>query len=42
VQLVTPRVPGAALPTDARVIPDRYTIISEHQLGLVFILGWAF
>jgi len=42
VQLVTPRVPGAALPTGARIIPDRYTIVSEHQLGFVFVLGWAF
>jgi hypothetical protein len=42
VQLVTPRVPGAALPTGARVIPDRYTIISEHQIGLVFAVGWTF
>ena len=42
VQLVTPRVPGAVLPTGARVIPDSYTIISEHQLGYVFVLGWAF
>jgi hypothetical protein len=42
VQLVTPRVPGAALPTGARVIPDSYTIVSEHQLGFVFVLGWAF
>ncbi len=42
VQIVTPRVPGAALPTGARVIPDRYTIVSEHQLGYVFVLGWAF
>ena len=42
VQLVTPRVPGAALPTGARVIPDRYTIISEHQIGFVFALGWTF
>ena len=42
VQLVTPRVPGAPLPTGARVIPDRYTIVSQHQLGYVFILGWAF
>lgn len=41
-QLVTPRVAGAALPTGARVIPDTYTIISEHQIGFVFILGWAF
>ena len=42
VQLVTPRVAGAALPPGARVIPGTYTIISEHQLGFVFILGWAF
>ena len=42
VQLVTPRVAGAALPTGARLIPDTYTIISLHQLGLVFVLGWAF
>ena len=42
VQLVTPRVPGAALPAGARVIPDSYTIISEHQLGFVLVLGWAF
>ena len=42
VQLVTPRVPGAALPTGARLIPDSYTIVSEHQLGFVFVLGWAF
>lgn len=42
VQLVTPRVPGAPLPTGARIIPDSYTIVSEHQLGFVFVLGWAF
>jgi hypothetical protein len=42
VQIVTPRVPGEALPEGARVIPDSYTIISEHQLGLVFIVGWTF
>jgi hypothetical protein len=42
VQIVTPRVPGAALPTGARVIPDRYTIVSEHQIGYVVVLGWAF
>ena len=42
VQLVTPQVAGVALPTGARLIPDRYTIISEHQLGYVFVLGWAF
>ncbi len=42
VQLVTPRVPGIALPTGARLIPDSYTIVSEHQLGFVFLLGWAF
>ena len=41
-QVVTPRVPGAALPEGARVIPDHYTIISEHQLGFVLLLGWAF
>jgi hypothetical protein len=42
VQLVTPRVAGAPLPPGARVIPDRYTIVSEHQLGFVLVLGWAF
>ena len=42
VQIVTPRVPGAPLPTGARLIPDTYTIVSEHQLGFVFVLGWAF
>jgi len=42
VQIVTPAVAGAALPMGARVIPDTYTIISEHQLGLVVMLGWAF
>jgi hypothetical protein len=41
-QLVTPRVPGISLPTGARLIPDTYTVISEHQLGFVFVLGWAF
>lgn len=41
-QVVTPPVPGAALPEGARVIPDRYTIISEGQLGFVVLLGWAF
>jgi hypothetical protein len=41
-QLVTPRVPGIALPDGARLIPDSYTIVSEHQLGFVFLLGWAF
>jgi hypothetical protein len=42
VQVVTPRAPGLALPDGARVIPDRYTIVSEHQLGFVLVLGWAF
>jgi len=42
VQLVTPRVPDAPLPTGARLIPDTYTIVSEHQLGFVFVVGWAF
>jgi hypothetical protein len=42
VQIVTPRAPGAALPEGARVIPDTYTIISLHQLGLVFLVGWTF
>ena len=42
VQLVTPQVPGVSLPEGARIIPDTYTIISLHQLGLVFVLGWAF
>ena len=42
VQVVTPRVPGVALPEGARVIPDTYTILSEHQLGFVLVLGWAF
>jgi hypothetical protein len=41
-QVVTPRVPGAELPEGARVVPDRYTIISEHQIGFVVLLGWAF
>ena len=42
VQLVAPRVPGVALPDGARVIPETYTIVSEHQIGFVFVLGWAF
>jgi hypothetical protein len=42
VQIVTPQVTGALLPAGARVIPDTYTIISEHQLGFVVLLGWAF
>jgi hypothetical protein len=40
-QVVTPRVPGAALPEGARLIPDTYTIVSEHQLGFVLLLAWA-
>jgi hypothetical protein len=42
VQLATPLVPGATLPVGARVIPDTYTIVSEHQLGYVFLVGLAF
>ena len=42
VQLVTPRVKGEPLPAGARVIPESYTIVSEHQLGFVLVLGWAF
>jgi hypothetical protein len=41
-QLVTARVAGAPLPPGARIIPDTYTIISEHQIGFVCVLGWAF
>ena len=41
-QLVTPRRPGVALPEGARVIPDTYSIVSEHQLGFVLVLSWAF
>lgn len=38
-------VPGrlaAPLPPGARVIPATYRIRSEHQLGFVFVGGWAF
>jgi hypothetical protein len=43
VQLVTPRLRGGVpLPTGARIIPDTYKILSEHQIGFVFVLGWAF
>jgi hypothetical protein len=42
VQIVTPRAAGVPLPEGARVIPDTYTVISLHQLGLVFMLGWTF
>ena len=42
VQLVTPRLRGVALPDGARIIPDTYSILSEHQIGFVFVLGWAF
>jgi hypothetical protein len=42
VQVVTPPRPGVALPRGARVIPDTYTIESEHQLGFTLVLGWAF
>jgi len=40
-QLVTPRVAGAALPDGARLIPDTYTVVSEHQLGFIVLLAWA-
>ncbi len=42
VQVVAPRVPGVALPEGARVIPETYTILSEHQVGFVAVLGWSF
>lgn len=42
VQLVTPRLRGVPLPEGARVIPDTYNILSEHQIGFIFVLGWAF
>jgi hypothetical protein len=42
VQIVAPARAGAALPEGARLIPDTYTIVSEHQVGFVLVLGWAF
>jgi hypothetical protein len=33
---------SVALPTGARVIPAQYEIESEHQIGFMFALGWAF
>jgi hypothetical protein len=42
VQLVTPRLRRTPLPVGARIIPDTYNILSEHQIGFVFVLGWAF
>jgi hypothetical protein len=42
VQTVTPPRPGVTLPQGARVIPDTYTIESEHQIGFTLVLGWAF
>lgn len=41
VQLVVPPS-GFAMPAGARRIPDTYTLFSEHQLGFLFLLGWAF
>jgi hypothetical protein len=33
---------GVALPPGARVIPEQYLIESEHQIGFMLALGWAF
>ena len=41
-QVVAPTVPGVPLPPRGRVIPETYTIFSEHQTGLVFNVGFAF
>jgi hypothetical protein len=41
-KLVAPPVPNAALPAGARLIPDEYRIRSEHQMGFILLLGWAF
>jgi hypothetical protein len=42
VQVAAPLVPGVPIPEGARLIPDLYTIKSQHQLGFVFVLGWSF
>jgi hypothetical protein len=42
IQWVVPVLPGVAMPPGARVIPNTYTIRSEHQTGLVLSLGWVF
>jgi hypothetical protein len=39
---VAPPRAGVPLPAGARVIPERYAIRSEHQLGYVLLLGWRF
>jgi hypothetical protein len=42
-RIVATRAGGdAALPAGARVLAADYAIRSEHQLGLVFTLGWSF
>jgi hypothetical protein len=33
---------AVALPAGARVIPEEYLIESEHQVGFMLALGWAF
>jgi len=42
VQVAAPIVPGVAVPEGARRITDTYIISSQHQTGLVVLLGWAF
>jgi hypothetical protein len=42
VQTVLAMSPRGPLPPGARIIPDRYTIRSEHQVGYVLALGWSF
>jgi hypothetical protein len=34
--------PGVALPPRARIVPAQYVIESEHQVGFLLALGWAF
>jgi hypothetical protein len=34
--------PEAPLPPGARVVPAEYEITSEHQLGFLIAVGWAF
>jgi hypothetical protein len=42
VQTVLAMSPRGPLPPGARVIPQHYTIRSEHQVGYVLALGWSF
>lgn len=41
-RVLVPARLAAPLPEGARVIPATYRIRSEHQLGFVFVCGWAF